>query len=67
MKAVREWSHSISPKTTMPHNQTRTEEKEKTVEDKKMGEQLGQHEGIDPALKTHQSNTVKHKVIEIVS
>ena len=42
------------------------EEKGKIVEDKKEREQLGQQKGIEPALETRQSHTIKYGVNQII-
>ena len=63
-KGGRQWEHLINPKTPTPHNQPMAEKKKKPKT--KIKSNLGQEESIGSALKTRQSNTIKHRVTKIV-
>ena len=52
---------SDDPNHTTPTHR-RKGEKEKTVEDKNGESNSGKQRGIDPALKTNQSNTIEYVV-----
>ena len=56
---------SEDPSPTLPTYRGK-EEKGKIVEDKKRREQLGQQNGIGPALETRQSYTIKYGVNQII-